>query len=369
MSISNNLLVVDDNPLILSALKSLLEMHNHHVLTAYDGEEAAKVLEREKVDLIISDIMMPKLDGLNLFKRVRSSSEHWHIPFIFLTAVDNPNDVREAKSIGADDYVTKPFDPEQLLNLVNGKLSRANLLRTTYEEMYSAFRRNIIQTLSHEFKTPLLAVTTGSEFMMSQDLSQMPEHMREMLGIIHRGGKRLQQLVDDFITFQRIEAGIAQEVFQTQAQAVPFSELLVEIVENRRSQGHVNLELQMDENAVGKQVWIYEPHFVDAVSRLVINAQKFSNPGSPTELHLMSENNMLILQVLDRGRGIDHKRSHQAMDFLQQLDRERHEQQGVGLGLAIAERYTQINGGRLMIKNRDGGGTCIEMQLPLLNEN
>jgi two-component system sensor histidine kinase/response regulator len=362
---SNNLLVVDDNPLILSAIKNLLELHNHHVLTAYDGEEASKVLEHEKVDLIISDIMMPKLDGINLFKRLRSSSSHWHIPFIFLTAVDNPNDIKDAKAIGADDYVTKPFDPEQLLSLIQGKLSRSKLLRHTYEEMYSSFRRNVIQTLSHEFKTPLLAVTTGSEFLMSQDLSQLPEHMREMVGIIHRGGKRLRSLVDDFITFQRIEAGMANQVYESQAQSVPFSQLLVEVVESRRSQGHINLDLHIADDAANLQVWSYEPHLVDAINRILINAQKFSKQGDPTELHLIRDHQMLILQVMDRGRGIDHKRSQEAMEFLQQLDRDRYEQQGVGLGLAIAERYAHINGGRIQIRGRDGGGTTVELILPI----
>lgn len=120
------ILIVDDNGDIILNLKITLENNNFRVISAESGREAIKKLtERKKLpDLIISDIMMPEISGYEFFEAISKTPRLNLIPFIFLTAKSTPEDIRFGKMLGVDDYLTKPFREEDLLAIIEGKLSR-----------------------------------------------------------------------------------------------------------------------------------------------------------------------------------------------------------------------------------------------------
>jgi two-component system response regulator VanR len=118
-------LVVDDQPEILENLELVLEAEGYHVLTARDGIEALARLQSHAVDLILADIAMPRMNGYQLYERVRENPEWVAVPFLFLTARALDSDIRYGKELGADDYLTKPIQPEDLLAAVHGRLRRA----------------------------------------------------------------------------------------------------------------------------------------------------------------------------------------------------------------------------------------------------
>jgi len=118
------ILVVDDNPALLEGVKQLLETEGYQVLTALNGVEALKVLERITPDLILADIMMPKMDGYELYERVHEDMDLVQTPFVFLTAKSDADAIRQGKAMGVDDYITKPFDPQDLTAAVQGRLVR-----------------------------------------------------------------------------------------------------------------------------------------------------------------------------------------------------------------------------------------------------
>ncbi len=126
---SGIILVVDDNPDLVDGVKLTLEMEGFQVLAATSGQQALEVLGRITPDLILADIMMPNLDGYQLYIRVHNDSRWVHVPFIFLTAKTSKEDIRKGKEMGADDYITKPFDPQDLVAAVRGKLKRIAELR------------------------------------------------------------------------------------------------------------------------------------------------------------------------------------------------------------------------------------------------
>lgn len=133
------LLLVEDNPKILYNLKLLLEFNDYHVVIATNGLEALEVLNKleEPPDLILCDIMMPKMDGYEFYQKSSENPQWSLIPFIFLTAKASPEDVRFGKMLGADDYITKPFNDEDLLSSITGKIARNNktkLLRKQIED-------------------------------------------------------------------------------------------------------------------------------------------------------------------------------------------------------------------------------------------
>ncbi len=120
------ILVVDDEPHMLRLVQFNLERAGYSVITAKDGQEALKILEKEKVDLIIADVMMPEIDGLELCKRVKADSKWKSYPVIMLTAKAQLTDRVSGREVGADDYITKPFHPKELLATVNNVLKLYN---------------------------------------------------------------------------------------------------------------------------------------------------------------------------------------------------------------------------------------------------
>lgn len=122
------ILLVEDDEGILSGLKMSLELEGFRVLTARDGLEALEIMNRTKPDLLIVDIMMPRMNGYSFLKRVRENEAWLTIPVIFLTAKSDKADVRLGKEMGVEDYITKPFDIMDLLSTVRGKLKRSEEL-------------------------------------------------------------------------------------------------------------------------------------------------------------------------------------------------------------------------------------------------
>jgi DNA-binding response OmpR family regulator len=123
-----SILLVDDQPEILENLSMAVEAAGYQVLTANDGYEALTILQDQPVSLILADIAMPKMNGYQLYERVRENPQWVMIPFLFLTARALDSDIRYGKELGVDDYLTKPIDVEDLLAAVQGKLRRVEQL-------------------------------------------------------------------------------------------------------------------------------------------------------------------------------------------------------------------------------------------------
>ena len=115
----NAILVVDDNDINIELITRVLRRTRFEVLTAYNGEEACRLLEIHRPAMILSDIMMPRMDGYAFLQRVRTWDVHAHLPFVFVSAKSTIDDVATGLEMGADDYLTKPFRPQELLALVD----------------------------------------------------------------------------------------------------------------------------------------------------------------------------------------------------------------------------------------------------------
>jgi DNA-binding NarL/FixJ family response regulator len=122
------ILIVEDDPSVRHAIEDMLHVYGFTVWSASDGFQALEIIEGMTPDLILADIIMPGMNGYQFYHRVRSREEWLWIPFIFLTAKDSSDDVRYGRELGADDYIVKPFEPEDLLAAVLGKLGRFDQL-------------------------------------------------------------------------------------------------------------------------------------------------------------------------------------------------------------------------------------------------
>jgi len=363
-----SVLVVDDNPLIQNVIKSLLTNEAYDVTCCSNGEEALSALNTNEFDVIVCDVMMPRLDGYGLHQQVRERSDLAHIPFIFLTALGDELEVKRGRETGADDYIVKPFDPRELVSLIRGKIRRSKNLQSKAEEQYDTFRKRIIHTLSHEFRTPLVAINTGTELLLDQQ-SLDREKAKQLLEAIQRGGQRLEKLVNDFMMMQQVEAGIADRLFESRARKADLNEVVAKVLEStaedQKSSEIAMTFVQSEQKAL---VHIYTPHIENIIQRLVDNAIKFSQARKEVEVQLKREGEHWSIQVCDRGIGLSASRIKEAIDPFGQVDRDLLEQQGGGLGLALASRYAHINKGHLSLVGREGGGVVASLLLPCLKE-
>jgi len=366
---SQRILVVDDNPQILAVVREILNHHGFEVITAVSGEDAISMLDL-KLDMVICDVMMPDMDGYDFYSELQKNSTWCNIPFLFLTALDRPEQIRRGKELGCDDYLTKPFEPADLLCAVKGKITVGQRRKLSFEERMESQRRKIIQTLSHEFRTPLVAINTGTELLLDhlKDLSQ--ENIVRLLESIQRGGIRLQRLVEDFMTIQQIDAGIAVSTYMRYKRKVLLSDLVGISIERfleaySLEQSAIDLELVVEESARDGLVEVYDAHIDDAIRRILSNARKFGGAGSLVTLTVCGYEENLSVKIRDRGIGLNEDVWENAQELFIQIDRDKKEQQGAGLGLAIASYYTEINLGQILFqKPIDGTGLEVELRLP-----
>lgn len=359
------ILVVDDNPLVSGIIKTLLRQEQFKVYVSENGTEALQLLADNPVDLILCDVMMPKMDGYELFDEVRRRPELGNIPFVFLTALDEKSERAKGSELGVDDYLVKPFEPEELLAVVRGKLKRAGLSK----DQYNVYRKKVLHTLSHEFRTPLVAINTGAELLIDQ--SKKDEDSKEakktvqLLEAIRRSGARLEKLVADFIQLQQIDAGIAERIYQERRIAKPISTIINTISQRWQP---ILKEQNIAFGIAGERgdvtIVVHEAQIVDLVGRLIDNAIKFSDENKEVVLEFKAEPKWGVISVLDRGVGLDPGVIQQNLDMFEQHGREKREQQGGGLGLAIATKLAAINQGHLEFERRPDKGSCVRVYLP-----
>lgn len=360
-----SVLIVDDDPLIVALLTGLLTSKDYSVKKCYNGAAALDVVKSQPVDLIICDMVMPTMSGYEFLEKVRHEVGP-QVPFIFLTPLDGDRASRAKLQEGVQHSVTKPVDPHALLAAVREALGRQTMTETLTRRDFDAYRKRVVHTLSHEFRTPLSAINIGMELLLEHKNSLDSEKATNLLEAVRRGGLRLERLVKDFLILQQMEAGITQEIFASHASCVSVSELVERFMSFRASTyQREGIEFLVVDRSGGVAVKVVESNILDCVDRLVSNAAKFSEDSKVVELEIEARNREVHISVKDRGCGISEAHVEDAFNTFNQIDRESREQQGGGMGLSIARRYASAHRGRLEFRSRDGGGSVVTLVLPV----
>src|SRR5574341_752895 len=208
------ILLVDDHLSLLTSLKFRLESYGYRVLTADNGRSALEVMAKARPDLIVSDIMMPVMDGFDFFQAVRGDPRWLGVPFIFLSAKGAEGDVRYGKLLGAEEYIVKPFNPEDLRVAIVAKLRRARELQQHGQQEMEALKKGLIGVMSHEFKTPLTYIKLATEMLSKYGRLLTPEEMEQAVHSIEQGERRLSGLIEDTLAVAAIDAGMAHRHYQ-----------------------------------------------------------------------------------------------------------------------------------------------------------
>lgn len=361
-------LVVEDEPVILEIITSLLQEEQYKVLQAPNGQAALALLEDDRPDLIISDIRMPGMDGFELCERVRTNPDFVQLPFIFLTGRDERADMRRGMGLGADDYLTKPFDPDDLLTAVRVRLSRAAETQAAIARAGSGLQDQIIQSLTHEFRTPLSLVVGYTDLLESTGRQLDEDDFESVMHGLHAGSRRLVSLVEDFLLLSKLRTGtIAEEIAQEPLAAVHPDLMVQGVAEQaggRASARKVTLTVEC--TAPDVAVRISREHLGEIVSRLLDNAIKFSKrDGGQVTLSTRREEGFWVLGVSDEGIGIREEAHTWLFEAFQQVDRSQMEQQGTGVGLTIVKGLVEAYGGRIGLESTPGIGSTFSVWLPI----
>ena len=365
-------LIVDDNSELLTVIDEILTQKGLEAVPACSAEHALEMLTTIPIDIIICDVMMPGKDGFALFQEVRRNPDWSEVPFIFLTSLAGSEEIYSGKGCGCDDYLTKPFDPAELVAVIHGKLSLAAQRKRLAKRNFENYRRRIIHTLSHEFRTPLVSINTGTELLLDADLNMKQENVTRLLESIQRGGLRLERLVNDFMLMQQIDLGHAATSCERFRRKQSFQFLVDTAIESFKegyptSESPKNLVYTSTaQTPADSQIDVYDVQVAHVIQHLLSNAVKFGGSAEPVEISLALCEGEAVLTVRDHGPGMDRKSAERACELFNQLNREVLEQQGAGLGLTISRYFAEINCGKLrFVPPTDGHGLIAQLSFPL----
>lgn len=360
------ILVVEDHGPLLVAIQHVLELENYAILAASDGIEALQVMEETHPDLIVADIMMPRMNGYDFYEAVRERPEWVLIPFIFLTARAEKEDMLRGKSLGVEDYIIKPFDPEELVVAVQARLGRAQAIQKASERGFEQLKQQIINTLSHELRTPLTYIQ-GYTALALEDATS-PNELGDFLLAIKKGADRLTRLVEDMLLLVQLDTGQTAEEFESLSNVQQDLDEIVKrtIRQYEKRASAQGIALRLDTAADLPPVRICEILFVDALGRLLSNAIRFSqNEEKQVWISVRAGGEWVEIAVRDEGIGIAADQIPHLFERFRQFDREQMEQQGAGLGLAIAHELIALHDGEITVDSQVGEGSTFTIRLPI----
>jgi signal transduction histidine kinase len=341
-----------------------LEQKGFEVVQADNGAVGVKVAQEELPDLILCDVNMAQMDGYSTLSSLRNQVSTAAIPFILMTGLADNAGMRHGMELGADDYLPKPFTLDGLYAAVDARLKKVQTVRNEAERKLADLRDNISMMLPHELRTPLNGILAYGQLLTSECESLAPPEIAEMGGVIYESAKRLEHLVENCLIYAQIEllATDAQKLqFLGNVPRINVRKVVREKAEEqaRRVNRSHDLVIQLSDCAVA----ISENYLIKIVNELIQNAFKFSSPGTPVRVTLSDLPGLVILTISDQGRGFSTEHISRVGAYMQ-FDRRMQEQQGLGLGLAIAKRLIEIHGGALTIQSGKGSGSSVTVKLP-----
>jgi two-component system sensor histidine kinase/response regulator len=358
------ILIIDDEEWLREMVHMALAQKGFDVIEAENGAVGIEKARKELPDLILCDVNMEKVDGYLTLSSLRSEPTTTAIPFILMTGLADNAGMRHGMELGADDYLPKPFSIEALYAAVDTRLKKAESLRLEAEKKLTNLRDNLSLMLPHELRTPLNGILAYGEILAAEASTLPAQEVAEMGQVIHDSGKRLERLIENFLIYAQIEllGADMQKINALRQKQTPSPAKLIE--EHARGQAQAanradDLRLELADHPVP----VSEDYLAKIVDELVQNAFKFSEAGKRVSVTLSESPNGVLLSVTDQGRGFSTEHITKVGAYMQ-FDRKIQEQQGLGLGLVIARRLTELHGGTLSIQSEHGGATTVTVKLP-----
>lgn len=369
------ILLIEDDRYVRENAAEILEYDGYTTQTAKDGVDGLALVEPFQPDIILCDIMMPRMDGYNVLMQLKENRETASLPFVFITAKVSRAEQRFGMNLGADDYLMKPFTPEELLQTVESRLGLKKIRDKATDDRLDDLRHNLMYTLPHELRTPLTGIL-GYTAMLLEDFEGFKrDQVLNMLQSVERAGLRLHRMIENYLLYAQLE------VLQSDHER---SLLLRQIVLNEPHEiiqhttiNHINsqnlYQPEVEFDLTPASVQIAPDDLTKIIKELVDNGMKFAFPNTPLKIHshvesdLESESKHYQIRITNQGKGMTREQIKSVGAYMQ-FDRRIQEQQGAGLGLVIVKRLAQLYGGQMQIVSVPQQETSVIIQLPIASE-
>lgn len=359
------ILLVEDDDILREEMATWLEFEGYQVRAAACGQSGLQEAVDAHYDLVVSDIMMPDMDGLELLTELRKRPDTRLLPVIFVTARAERSDVRVGMQLGADDYITKPFTRLELLQAVATRLARQAEQQQKVDDSLAALHRVLHYTLPHELRTPLTGILGFTELLLDDDQIP-PDELREMAALISHSAKRLHRLLENYLLYAQIELMRKDDEKTTLLRSARFdgaSTVVAQVAERVATHYSRQADLQLFVDESDPMLAISNEDWEKIVYEVVDNAFKFSPPGSAVMIGAGLGGGVYLLSVQDHGRGMTLEQTKEVAAYVQ-FDRKIYEQQGLGLGLTIARSLVELYAGSFHVQSKLGEGTRMFVRLP-----
>ena len=354
------ILIIDDEPALLLGLAAKIRRHGYTAVTATDGSDGFQKAKELLPDLIISDVMMPPPNGFELRKMMNLEPKLASIPFIFLTARSSVEDRIGGLRDGADDYIIKPFETEELFARIEAVLRRVQSEQTRGREEMRAIaqqdmeklKQTILQNFHHELRTPITNILLPLELAVNRRFDD-PEEQSRFFRIALSNADRLDSLVTDLILLSNIDQGNVNSIRQTVDLR---SNLIVPIQKRLDRYKQKNLNLTLDCPEAGT-ILAPRREFTHAIIHIMDNAFKFSPVNGNIYLNTaLGNQGGATLLVQDEGPGIPADLREKVFERFYQISQgDSREYSGLGVGLTIARAVFRNLGGTVEILDSPKG--------------
>jgi two-component system sensor histidine kinase/response regulator len=366
-----DILVVDDVPANLKILGVILENSGYKVRPVTSGYAALMVAEKEKPDLILLDIMMAGMNGFEVCRQLKENPKLKDVPVIFISALNDTNDIVKALNSGGVDYITKPFQAEEVKARVATHLQLYRQKIELQEQSSKLQQLNIekdkfFSIIAHDLRGPIGGLMSLSELMADETEEFTPEEKKEMMLALNRSSVSVFSLLENLLEWARMQQGLISFHPEPIKLLPIIYESIIIVQEITKSKG---IEI-INESSATLEVYA-DKNMLQAILRnLVSNAIKFTPRGGKITVSAsVTGNDAVEISVKDSGIGM----SPAIRDNLFRLDVETNrkgteDEPSSGLGLILVKEFVEKHGGKIRIESTEGQGSNFKFIIPLLKE-
>ena len=369
--VTRTILLIDDEKALLSGLCAIMKREGYRVMTASNGYQGLELAQKHRPDLIISDINMPSPNGFEVRQILAEDPSTKRIPFIFLTGRNSSIDKVRGLEDGADDYITKPFNRDELVARTKAVIRRVEWEREKAEKQVEKklqeLRHEALRNLGHELRTPINIVLGKLQYAIRKHFEYDPDKQTEFLNSLIYNTEQLESVVADLLMMNQLETG-GLDALIPRARYQPLDlehdfNTVIEMVQKRwQPVRPLTYHVTVDPETI-----VHAPSngFKQAVRHLVDNACKFSSENGIIDISLAPNGRGgCILTVTDEGIGIPKELQEEVFTpFFQVSQGYSRRYGGLGIGLTIARAFARALGGDVTILDSENG--CkVQMMIP-----
>lgn len=362
------ILIVDDVMSNVLLLKVLLTNEKFAIATASNWRQALEQVEKENPDLVLLDVMMPDMSGFEVAQHLKSNPNTADIPIIFLTALNSTADIVKGFQVGANDFISKPFNKEELIIRVTHQISlvaakRLILSKTEELQRTIAGRDKLYSVIAHDLRSPMGSIKMVLNMLiLNLPSEKIGAEMYELLTMANQTTEDVFSLLDNLLKWTKSQIGKLNVVYQD-VDLVEVTDGVIEIFSMVASLKKIRIrEMKPEKMMVNADIDMLKT----VVRNLLSNAIKFSKENSEVLVKMEEVDGMAVVSVQDYGCGI----SEEGQKKLLHTDTHfstfgTNNEEGSGLGLLLCKDFVVKNGGKLWFTSKEGEGSIFSFSIPV----